>query len=245
MPVPPSDQFGGEIESAAETIVEESVGSGLLGQGADIRTAAVGAGDEGRRRKGQPFGLGAKLAMGWMGCIIAIAILSKTGILTWGDPFESVARCARKGPFADEGTASGYLLGCDSNGRSMAAWLALGAWTSMLVATGAIALGFLVGGTLGLIAGYFGGKADTVLTGMFNVLLSVPSVIMALAGGVPPRQPERGRDERPPARAHPHHRHRGGVHPTCRANHPGQRTQLGSARSSCSPPAPREPRTAA
>lgn len=181
MPVPPSDQFGGEIESAAETIVEESVGSGLLGQGADIRTAAVGAGDEGRRRKGQPFGLGAKLAMGWMGCIIAIAILSKTGILTWGDPFESVARCARKGPFADEGTASGYLLGCDSNGRSMAARLALGAWTSMLVATGAIALGFLVGGTLGLIAGYFGGKADTVLTGMFNVLLSVPSVIMALA----------------------------------------------------------------
>ncbi|MFO7590938.1 MAG: ABC transporter permease [Acidimicrobiia bacterium] len=181
MPAPPSDEFGGEIQSSAETIVEESVSGGFLGQSADIRTAAVGAGGEGKGAKGTPFGLGAKLAIGWMVAIIAIAILAKTGIVTWGDPFESVAECARKGPFADEGTADGYLLGCDSNGRSMAARLALGAWTSMLVATGAIALGFIVGGSLGLAAGYFGGKADTFLTGMFNVLLSVPSVIMALA----------------------------------------------------------------
>ena len=51
----------------------------------------------------------------------------------------------------------------------------------MLVATGAILVGFIVGGSLGLIAGYRGGKVDTLLTGMFNVLLSVPTVILALA----------------------------------------------------------------
>ncbi|HEU5302746.1 MAG TPA: ABC transporter permease [Acidimicrobiia bacterium] len=181
MPAPPSEPFGRQVESAAETIVGESVDAGFLGEGAEIRASAVSAGNEGKRSRGKPFGLGAKLAMGWMAFVVVMAILAKAGILTWGDAQESVARCARKGPFADEGGASGYLLGCDSNGRNMAARLALGAWTSMLVATGAIALGFLVGGTLGLTAGYFSGKVDTFLTGMFNVLLSVPSVIMALA----------------------------------------------------------------
>ncbi len=44
-----------------------------------------------------------------------------------------------------------------------------------------MAFGFIIGGTLGLIAGFTGGKTDTILTGIFNVLLSVPVIIMALA----------------------------------------------------------------
>ena len=87
----------------------------------------------------------------------------------------------RKGPFASEGTASGHPLGCDSDGRDMVARLALGAWTSLLVGTGSVLVGFLIGGTLGLLAGYFGGRLDTFFVGMFNVLLSVPGVVLALA----------------------------------------------------------------
>ena len=135
----------------------------------------------GRRRFGQGLTVGAWLAIGWMVLIVAIAVLAKIGWLTWGDPQNTIAACARKGPFANDGTASGHLLGCDSNGRDMVARLALGAWTSMLVATGAIAVGFVIGGSLGLIAGYFGGRVDTFLTATFNVMLSVPSVILALA----------------------------------------------------------------
>jgi peptide/nickel transport system permease protein len=63
----------------------------------------------------------------------------------------------------------------------MPARLALGAFTSMLVATGAIVLGFLIGGFVGIVAGYFGGKVDTVLTGILNVFLSVPAILLALA----------------------------------------------------------------
>jgi peptide/nickel transport system permease protein len=156
---------------------------GILGADAEVLTAAaVAAGDEGHRRRiGQRLTPAAWLAIGWVVFVVLIAILAKTGILTWGDPQNSIASCARKGPFANEGGASGHLLGCDSNGRDMIARLALGGWTSMLVATGAIAVGFAVGGGFGIIAGYFGGKIDTFLTGTFNVMLSVPAIIFALA----------------------------------------------------------------
>lgn len=168
----PSDVLLSETQSAHGGIAGDA---GLLGVG------AIAAGPESTRKRGAGLGFGAWLAIGWMIFIVLIAVLAKTGILTWGDANESFASCARKGPLADEGSAKGFLLGCDSNGRDMIPRLALGAWTSLLVATGAVAFGFIVGGTLGLIAGFSGGKIDTVLTGMFNVLLSVPVIIMALA----------------------------------------------------------------
>jgi len=235
---PPETALAGEIESPDEQIVEESIEGGLLGQSAEIRAGAVVAGGEGRR-KGPGLGLGAWLAIGWMVSIILIAVLAKTGILTWGDAEESFGECARKGPLADEGGADGFLFGCDSNGRDMIPRLALGAWTSMLVATGAIVVGFVIGGFLGMLAGYFGGKEtkvgavivgalvgavfgliiggvffavalglddglagwlgvilgavlggfaghrkgdlDTYLTGIFNVMLSVPAIVLALS----------------------------------------------------------------
>jgi peptide/nickel transport system permease protein len=98
-----------------------------------------------------------------------------------GDPQNSIAACAHKGPFSDTGTAAGHLLGCDSNGRDMMARLALGAWESLLVSVGAILVGFIIGGGLGIIAGYFGGRTDTFLTSIFNILLSVPAIVLALA----------------------------------------------------------------
>ena len=121
------------------------------------------------------------IAIGWVVFVLLIAILAKTGLVTWGDPNNSITACANRGPFANQGTASGHLLGCDSNGRDMIARLALGGWTSMLVATGAIAVGFTIGGGLGIVAGFFGGKVDIVLTGVFNIMLSVPAVVFALA----------------------------------------------------------------
>jgi peptide/nickel transport system permease protein len=141
---------------------------------------AVTAGVPGRPRAGR-LGVGAWIAIGWVIFVLLIAILAKSGLLTWGDPNNSITACASRGPFANPGTAPGHLLGCDSNGRDMMARLALGGWTSMLVATGAIAVGFTIGGGFGIVAGFFGGKVDAFLTGVFNIMLSVPAVVFALA----------------------------------------------------------------
>ena len=49
-----------------------------------------------------------------------------------------------------------------------------------MIAVGAIAIGLLVGGLLGLAAGYFRGKTDAVLSPTFNALLAFPQLVLAL-----------------------------------------------------------------
>jgi peptide/nickel transport system permease protein len=56
-----------------------------------------------------------------------------------------------------------------------------GARASMLVSVGAITFALFIGGFFGLISGYFKGKLDTVLTGLFNIMLSMPFLVLALA----------------------------------------------------------------
>jgi peptide/nickel transport system permease protein len=181
---PPDDDFPNTEPltsgSDLERFADDSVGPGLAVAQGSLYFSAVEAGSEGRRH-GKKLGVGAWLALGWMIFIVVIAILAQAGALPVKSPTESFAECARLGPFAKEGTASGHLLGCDSNGRDMIARVAYGAYASLLVATGAVLFGFIFGGILGMIAGYFGGKFDTGISAVFNVFLAIPAVVLALA----------------------------------------------------------------
>ena len=94
---------------------------------------------------------------------------------------ESNVACARKGPLAQEGTAEGYLLGCDASGRDMVPRLVEGTRTSLIVAVGAVLVGVLIGGVFGLISGYFSGFADSAINALFSVFLSIPAVVLALS----------------------------------------------------------------
>jgi peptide/nickel transport system permease protein len=62
----------------------------------------------------------------------------------------------------------------------MLARVAYGAQHSLAISFGAVFMGFILGGLLGLIAGYVGGKADTVLTAMMDILLAFPALVLAL-----------------------------------------------------------------
>ena len=175
--------FGSSSVSPTDALQsdEESATFAVEGDAGLMQVGAVAAGGEGGGRRRHGLNITAWVAIAWMAFIIIIAVLAKTGLVTWGDPQNSIASCASKGPFAQAGTAPGHPLGCDSIGRDMAARLALGTWESLLVSVGAITVGFVIGGGLGIIAGFFGGKADTFLSSMFNVLLSVPAIVLALA----------------------------------------------------------------
>jgi len=116
---------------------------------------------------------GAWLAILWLVLIVVLAF--GASYLPVGDPYANVAVIARKGLFQ-----SGHILGGDVLGRDMLARTAFGAQHSLAISFGAIAMGFLIGGTLGLVAGYIGGKTDTFLTAIFDILLAFPALVLAL-----------------------------------------------------------------
>ena len=185
MPVQPSDEDFPETEpltsgSDLERFADDSVGPGLAVAQGSLYFSAVSAGAEGQV-KGKKLGLGAWLAIGWLGLIVVLAILAQLELLPLKSPTQSFASCARLGPFAKDGTAPGHLLGCDGNGRDMISRIAYGAWASLFVATGAVLFGLIFGGILGMLAGYFGGKIDTVISAVFNVFLAIPAVVLALS----------------------------------------------------------------
>ena len=184
MPEQPPDDLpvvGPEGHYDLDRYAEDSLQSGLAVAQTQLYVSAVEVGGEGRRHRGKGLGFGAWLAIGWLAFIVAVSVLAQLGVLPLKSPTESFAECARLGPLAKEGTAPGHLLGCDSNGRDMIARLAYGGWSSLVVATGAVLLGLVLGGTFGLIAGYVGGRTDTVITSLFNVFLAIPAVVLALA----------------------------------------------------------------
>jgi peptide/nickel transport system permease protein len=74
----------------------------------------------------------------------------------------------------------GHLLGGDALGRDILSRMVWGARASLLLGVCSVLLGLLVGGLLGLIAGYFRGRVDRVLTVAFDALLSFPALILAV-----------------------------------------------------------------
>ncbi len=73
-----------------------------------------------------------------------------------------------------------HFFGTDNNGRDVFARTIWGARVSLSVGFIAIAAGLLIGGPLGIIAGYFRGKIDAVISFVFISLLSFPSLVLAL-----------------------------------------------------------------
>jgi peptide/nickel transport system permease protein len=77
-----------------------------------------------------------------------------------------------------------HVLGTDGGGADVVALLVSGARVSLLVGFAAAAISALIGGTVGIAAGFFGGKTDTVLmriTDYFLVIPDIPLMIVVAA----------------------------------------------------------------
>jgi peptide/nickel transport system permease protein len=81
-------------------------------------------------------------------------------------------------PSLDQGFL--YLLGADTLGRSLLARLIVGCQNTLGIAAAAVAGSMIVGGILGLIAGYFGGLLGNVIMRLADILMSFPSMLMAM-----------------------------------------------------------------
>jgi peptide/nickel transport system permease protein len=73
-----------------------------------------------------------------------------------------------------------YLLGTDNQGRDVLSTIFYGTRVSLLVGCSAVLLSMLLGVTLGLIAGWRGGIADTMIMRVADVQLSFPAILIAL-----------------------------------------------------------------
>ena len=75
---------------------------------------------------------------------------------------------------------SRYLLGTDNQGRDLLSAMMYGARVSIAIGGGAVLLAASVGVLLGLLAGYFGGKVDALIMRIGDVILSFPTILLAL-----------------------------------------------------------------
>jgi len=79
---------------------------------------------------------------------------------------------------AEDGEYQWYLLGGDNLARDVFSRLIKGSWIVVLIAPLATLFAFMVGITLGLPAGYYGGRLDTILSFLANLILAFPVILL-------------------------------------------------------------------
>jgi peptide/nickel transport system permease protein len=75
----------------------------------------------------------------------------------------------------------GHLLGTDPNGNDILSRLLNGGRASLFIAVAVNVIGLAIGGTLGALSGYVGGKVDTIIMRLLDVLIAFPSLVLTLA----------------------------------------------------------------
>ena len=113
------------------------------------------------------------LALGWIGLIVLAAALADVLPLPSPTDMDMLERRALP--------SAAHWLGTDRLGRDMLARLIHGARISLTVAILAPLIGLVIGGALGILAGYFRGHLETLVVGGVDVLLAFPPLVLALA----------------------------------------------------------------
>jgi len=108
--------------------------------------------------------------------LVVLALASLIGpLISPHDPERLALDRAFRGPSAS------HWLGTDELGRDLLTRLMAGGRISLLIGIGAVGLGLLSGGTIGLISGYAGGMVDLVIQRVNDAMFAFSSLLLALA----------------------------------------------------------------
>lgn len=123
-----------------------------------------------------------KLGIGFWICVIWLALMVFVALLTPFLPLKNptenfVDPSNGRPPYSPSWK---HWFGTDKDARDVFARSLHGARISLAVGFSAITAGFLIGGTIGVISGYFRGWLDRISSFVFIVLLSFPSLVLAI-----------------------------------------------------------------
>ena len=149
----------------------------------DTSTSAVASvpaapAPEGMTKK-KGFGIIFWLCVGWLGVVVIWAVFGKHLPFAHKDPDYITASFINDGKWRKVFSWK-HPLGTDQNGNDWLSAAVQGARNSLIIAFCTVAFGFLVGGTLGMFAGYTRGKIDSILTFFTTVLLSFPPLLFII-----------------------------------------------------------------
>ena len=114
--------------------------------------------------------------------LIALLVISAVfaPLLSPHDPLKNALRDRNDEPIWMAESSGKYILGADFMGRDVLSRIIHGARISLMVAAVAISTGLLVGTTLGLIAGYYGGYVDEIIMRLMDINAAIPFLLLAL-----------------------------------------------------------------
>jgi peptide/nickel transport system permease protein len=121
------------------------------------------------------FGLGAVIVLG----VALVAVFAP--LLVPHDPFAQDLNLRLVPPSFMEGGQAEHFLGTDQLGRDYFSRLIYGARISMLIGVATVVTSGLIGITLGVLGGFFGGRVDDVVMFAITCRLSIPLILVALA----------------------------------------------------------------
>jgi peptide/nickel transport system permease protein len=113
----------------------------------------------------------------WIGLVIFLVIALMAIFAPWvtgQDPLEQDILARLKPP------TEAHLLGTDYFGRDIYSRIIYGARLSLLIGLTSTALAMVIGSAIGMIAGWYGGRIDTLVMQVMDILLAFPSLILGL-----------------------------------------------------------------
>lgn len=111
--------------------------------------------------------------------VIVIAVAAP--ILPLIDPKDQDLSRVLRPPFWMDGAATGHPFGTDYLGRDLLSRMVWGSRVSLTVGIGAVLVAALIGVPLGILAPYAGGRVDELIMRGFDVVLSIPNLLIAIA----------------------------------------------------------------
>jgi peptide/nickel transport system permease protein len=119
--------------------------------------------------------------LGLVVLIVAMVMAMAPGLFSPLDPVDQdLLRYMQPPGFVDDAGRT-YWLGTDEQGRDILSRIIWGARISLIVGVATVLVSGVIGISVGIVAGYFGGWIDTVISRVIDTFLAIPFILLAIS----------------------------------------------------------------